>query len=89
MILQFINRGTETNCQVLKKLLNRVKKKFPGLVIEDINVNSPRGKKLVEKYNLIVTPGIAINGNLVLSGEINETDLIKVISTNYPPVSKS
>lgn len=64
-------------CEDIKTYIKNVQKDFPGLEVEIINMTTPEGQAMVQKYNILSAPGIIINDKLEFSGETKEEDLRK------------
>jgi len=57
--------------------LDRLKKDYPVLEIEDIDMESDKGQGLVQKYGIMASPGILINNEFFASGGASEDQLRK------------
>lgn len=75
--LQIITSPGCECCEDVKIYIKDVQKDFPGLEVEIIDMTTPAGQGLVQKYNILSAPGIIINGKLEFSGETKEKDLRK------------
>ena len=64
-------------CEDIKNYIKDVQKDFPDLEVEIIDVTTPQGQELAQKYTILAAPGIIINGKLEFSGETKEEDLRK------------
>lgn len=64
-------------CEDVKNYIKDVQKDFPDLEVEIIEVTTPKGQELVQKYTILSAPGIIINDKLEFSGETKEEDLRK------------
>ena len=45
--------------------------------IEEINVTTPQGTELVQKYGIFSSPGIIINGELFSTGALHKDEFVK------------
>lgn len=64
-------------CEDIKTYIKDVQKDFPDLNVKMIDMTTPEGQKLVQKYNILSAPGIIINEKLEFMGETKEEDLRK------------
>ena len=64
-------------CEDVKNYIKDVQKDFPELKVEIIDVTTPQGQELAQKYTILASPGIIINGKLEFTGETKKEDLIK------------
>lgn len=56
------------HCVAVRDVLQDLKKEFPALVVEEIDIASPRGQELKRQYNILSTPGIFVNDELFAFG---------------------
>ncbi len=61
------------HCASVKTTLEKMKTDYPELVIEEIDMTSPEGRALVEKYSILSSPGILINDEFFAFGGATET----------------
>lgn len=61
------------HCALVKTTLEKVKADYPDLVVEEIDMTSPEGRGLVEKYNILSSPGILINNEFFAFGGATES----------------
>ena len=45
--------------------------------IEEIDAATAKGMELVQKYSIMASPGIIINGELFSTGALNKEDFVK------------
>ena len=57
-------------CAEAKHVIEKVKADFPDMVIENINIIEH--PEILEKYHVMSSPGIVINGKLEYSGGLDE-----------------
>ena len=65
------------NCAKAKLLIEKIKPRFPGLVVKEINILEQPA--FVEKFGLLAAPGIVVNGKLEFTGRIDEKKLVKLL----------
>lgn len=77
MNIQFVTVPGCHECAKAKKIFEELKPKHPQMQIEEINVTTPRGMELVQKYGIFSSPGIIVNGELFSTGALNKDQFIK------------
>lgn len=65
------------HCGQVLETLEKLKKAYPNLTIEDIDMVSDKGQELVQKYGIMASPGILINDEFFASGGATEDQLRK------------
>lgn len=74
--IQFITPPKCHECEKAKVILEELKPKYPQMRIEEIGVITPRGMELVQKYGILSSPGIVVNGELFSAGALNKNEFI-------------
>lgn len=70
--LQFLYMPGCHTCQEVEKMIKEsILPEFTDLEFEKINMTSDKGQKLTEKYSILASPGIVINGELFGTGKIS------------------
>lgn len=67
-----IRPGGCTHCVLVKGVLEKMKKDYPALMIEEVDVASPEGQLLVQKHGILSSPGILINDAFFAMGGATE-----------------
>lgn len=75
--LQFLTMSGCHTCAEVKKTIEEIKPDFPDLEIEEVDITTPEGQKMVQKYSIMSSPGIIIDGELFSTGGVNKENLIK------------
>ena len=75
--IQFVTVPGCHECAKAKKIFEELKPKYPEMQIEEINVTTPQGTELVQKYGIFSSPGIIINGELFSTGALNKDEFVK------------
>lgn len=57
-----------SHCVAVKATLEKMKADYPELIIEEIDMATPRGQSLVQKYGILSSPGILINDEFFAMG---------------------
>ena len=65
------------HCGQVLNTLKKLKKNYPDLTIDDIDMISDKGQEIVQKYGIMASPGILINGKFFASGGATEEQLRK------------
>lgn len=65
------------HCLVVKGTLEKMEKDYPELIIEEIDMTTEEGQGLVQKYSILSSPGILINGEFFSMGIVSEEQFKK------------
>ena len=65
------------HCIAVKKTLEKLRQDYPELVLEEIDMVSPEGQKMVQQFGILSSPGILVNGEFFSMGGATEEDLRK------------
>lgn len=69
------------NCAATKKIFDEIMPNFANVQVEEIDMTTPEGQELVQKYDIMSSPGIVINDKLFLTGEIDREKLIEKLKS--------
>ena len=70
------------NCEEVKKIFNEVMPEFKDKVeVIEINMTTPEGQELVQKYSIMASPGIIINDELFSTGGVNREKLVEKLKS--------
>jgi len=70
------------HCEQARKLLkDEIRKQFPDVEMEFVDMLSEKGQEMVRKYGIMASPGIIINGELFSVGGLDKKKLIEKIKT--------
>ena len=75
--IQFVTVPGCHECAKAKKIFEELKPNYPEMQIEEINVTTPQGTELVQKYGIFSSPGIIINGELFSTGALHKDEFVK------------
>jgi len=75
--IQFLTMAGCHNCEATKKIFDEIMPDFPNVEVKEIDMTTPEGQELVQKYGIMSSPGIVINGELFSSGGVDKEKLIK------------
>lgn len=56
------------NCKLFEEFWHSIEKDWPNVHFRKIDVTTPEGQELVQKYMIFATPGIILNGELWSTG---------------------
>ena len=76
MKIQFLTMVGCHNCAAAKKVLDKITADYPNIEVEEIDMVTPKGQKLVQKYAIMASPGIIIDNELFSTGGLNENKLL-------------
>jgi len=65
------------HCLTVKATLEKMKNDYSDLVIEEINMTTDEGQKLIQKYSILSSPGILINDEFFSMGIVSEEEFKK------------
>jgi glutaredoxin len=65
------------HCVAVKSVLEELKKDYPNLSVEDLDMETEEGMSLVQKHQILASPGILINGEYFASGGATKDQLRK------------
>ena len=65
------------HCAAFKKFWHEIEKDWPNVNFKEIGLATPEGQELVKKYQIFVSPGIILNGELFSTGGVNQKEFIK------------
>ena len=74
--IQFLTMPDCHNCAAAKRIFSDIMPDFPNVEVKEIDIAKPEGQKLVQKYGIMSSPGIVINGELFSTGGVNKEKLI-------------
>lgn len=65
------------HCIQVKGTLEKLKKDYPDLVIEEVEATTPEGQAFIQKHSILSSPGILINDEFFAMGGASEGQLRK------------
>ena len=66
-----------SHCVAVKATLENMKADYPDLTIEEIDMTTPEGQELVQKYNILSSPGNMANDEFFAFGGATEEQFKK------------
>ena len=79
--VQFLTMAGCHNCAAAKKIFDEVLPDFPDVEVEEIDMATPEGQKLVQEYSVMASPGIVIDGELFSTGGVDREKLIEKLKS--------
>lgn len=71
-----------SHCEEARKILKQeIKTQFPDVEIEFIDMLTEKGQEMVQKYGIMASPGIIVNGELFSVGSLDKNRLIEKIKS--------
>jgi len=81
-VLEVVSSGCKI-CQVVEKFWEDHKQEWPNVIFRRVDVVTSEGTELAQKYLILASPGIIINGELFSVGGFDQTkflDKLKEVS---------
>jgi len=76
--IQFLTIPGCHSCEAAKKIFDEIMPEFKDKVeITEIDITTPEGQELTQKYGIMASPGIVINGELFSAGGVDKEKLIE------------
>ncbi len=75
--IQFITVPGCHECAKAKEIFEELKPEFPQMQIEEVNATTSKGIEMIQKYGIMASPGIIINGELFSTGGVNKNKLVE------------
>lgn len=63
------------NCEAFKKFWDEEKANWPDVEFREVSIVDPEGQELVQKHQILASPGIVINDELFSTGGVDEAGL--------------
>lgn len=79
--IQFLTMPGCHSCEAAKKIFDEIMPDFPKVEVEEIDMTTPEGQELVQKYGIMASPGIVINNELFSTGGVNKEKLIEKLES--------
>ncbi len=80
--IQFLTMPGCHNCEAVKKIFDELMPDFSDKVeVEEIDMTTPEGQGLVQKYSIMSSPGIVINGELFSTGGVDREKLVEKVKS--------
>ncbi len=74
--IKFLTMEGCHNCEAAKKVFDEIMPEFSDKAeVEEIDMTTPEGMELVQKFGIMASPGIVINDELFSSGGVDREKL--------------
>ncbi len=79
--VQFLTMEGCHNCEAAKKIFDEMLPDFPSLEVEEVDMATQEGQKLVQEHGIMASPGIVIDGELFSTGGVDREKLIEKLKS--------
>ncbi len=80
--IQFLTMPGCHSCETVKQVLNEVMVDFKDKAeITEMDMTTPDGQELVQKYGIMASPGVIINDELFSTGGIDREKLVEKLKS--------
>lgn len=73
--LTLVTKEGCVHCAQTKEILKKIKPEYLDLVVDEVDMTTPKGQELIAKYSIMASPGIIINDELFSMGGTTEKEL--------------
>lgn len=67
-------------CRAFEEFWHSIEKDWPNVAYKKVDVTTPEGQGLAQKYMIFASPGIILNGEVWATGGFNRESFIKKLS---------
>lgn len=79
--IQFLTMPGCHSCEAAKKIFDEIVPDFPNVEVEEIDMMTSEGQKLVQKHSIMSSPGIIIGDELFSTGGVDKEKLIEKLKS--------
>jgi glutaredoxin len=79
--VQLVKSEGCVHCEQVKAILEKLKPEFPDLEVEEVLMTTEKGMELIQKYVIMSSPGVIINGQLAFTGGGSEEQVRKALAS--------
>ena len=76
VLLQEVSSPGCQHCLEFEKFWHSIEKDWPNVEYKKTDILTPEGHELIQKYMIMASPGIIINGELFSTGGFNKDKLV-------------
>lgn len=69
------------NCKAFEEFWYSIEKEWPNVTYQNIDITTPEGQELVQKYMVFASPGIVLNNELFSTGGVNTEEFLKKLKS--------
>lgn len=73
--IELVKTQNCSHCARVKEVLKKLAPEFPDMKVKEILMTTDKGMELVQKYGIMASPGVIINGKLAFTGGASESQL--------------
>lgn len=63
-------------CEEVKKTIEEIEPQFPDREIQEIDMTTTEGQELMQKYSVMSSPGIVMDGEFFSTGAVGKEELV-------------
>lgn len=68
------------NCAAFLKFWQGIEKDWPNVTFKEISITTPEGQEMAQKYMVMASPGVVINGELFSTGGVNQEEFVNKLN---------
>lgn len=80
--IQYLTMPGCHTCAEVKKTINEILPQFPETEFKEIDMSTSEGQEMIQKYQIMSSPGIIIDGKLFSSGGFNKEKFIDKLKSS-------
>lgn len=80
ILLQELSSPGCVHCKEFDAYWHTIEKDWPEVDYQRIDMTTPEGQELIEKYMIFASPGIIINGELHATGGFDKTKFLNKLT---------
>lgn len=66
-------------CKTFEEFWHSIEKEWPNVSFKKLDVTTPEGQEIAQKYMIFASPGIILNGELWATGGFDKTAFLEKI----------
>lgn len=78
--VQLVKTPNCSHCAQVNEVLKKLAPDFPEMKVTEIPMTTEKGMEMVQKYGIMASPGVVINGKLAFTGGASEDQLRKKLN---------
>ena len=84
MKVELVSAPGCVHCKEVETILEEIKPDFPALEVEIVEMLTPKGQEMIQKYQIMASPGIVIDGDLFATGGVKKDQLVEKLKSISP-----
>ncbi len=77
VVLEELSAPGCVHCAEFERFWRSIEKDWPNVAYRKIDVLSPEGQEMVQKYMIFASPGIVVNGEIFSTGGFNKQKFLE------------